>query len=73
MTETANSVSSSKNGRSIMPRKSARPASAASPLNSTAGSGTLYKEAAAMDGAATTVRAAQIKVSAQVQISYALN
>ena len=41
--------------------------------NSTAGSGTLYKEAAAMDGAATTVRAAQIKVSAQVQISYALN
>ncbi|MDY5219083.1 MAG: SIMPL domain-containing protein [Aristaeellaceae bacterium] len=41
--------------------------------NSTAGSGMLYKEAAAMDGAATTVRAAQIKVSAQVQISYALN
>ena len=41
--------------------------------NSTAGSGTLYQEAAAMDGAATTVRAAQIKVSAQVQISYALN
>ena len=32
----------------------------------------LYKEAAAMDGAATTVRAAQIRVNAQVQISYEL-
>ena len=40
--------------------------------NSTAGSGMLYKEAAAMDGAATTVRAAQIRVNAQVQISYEL-
>ena len=41
--------------------------------NSTAGTGMLYKEASEMDGAATTVRAAQIKVSAQVQISYELN
>lgn len=41
--------------------------------NSTSGAGALYKEAAAMDGAATTVRAAQIRVSAQVQISYELN
>ena len=41
--------------------------------NSTAGSGMFYKESAAMDGAATTVRAAQIRVNAQVQISYELN
>ncbi len=41
--------------------------------NSTSGAGALYKAEAAMDGAATTVRAAQIKVSAQVQISYELN
>lgn len=40
--------------------------------NSTSGAGRIYKEAAAMDGAATSVRAAQICVSAQVQISYEL-
>ena len=40
--------------------------------NSTAGSGMYMREASAMDGAATTVRAAQIRVNAQVQISYEL-
>lgn len=40
--------------------------------NSTAGSGMYMREESAMDGAATTVRAAQIRVNAQVQISYEL-
>ena len=40
--------------------------------NSTAGSGMYMREASAMDGAATTVRAAQVRVNAQVQISYEL-
>lgn len=40
--------------------------------NSTAGSGMYMREASAMDGAATTVRAAQIRVNAKVQISYEL-
>ena len=40
--------------------------------NSTAGSGMYMREDSEMDGAATTVRAAQIRVNAQVQISYEL-
>lgn len=40
--------------------------------NTTAGSGMLVREDSEMDGAATTVRAAQIRVGAQVQISYEL-
>ena len=40
--------------------------------NSTAGSGMYMRENSEMDGAATTVRAAQIRVNAQVQISYEL-